>query len=89
MAKTQEKTKTPAKTSEKPIEIANVKPPSLMERNQPKKPTTLRVCGNTVPVNKGVAAEADPRVLRQRRKEALQKRGEREGKTYREDETRI
>ena len=80
MAQTKKQTK---------IEVPNVAPPSRMERNQPKSPTTLRVCGNPVKVVNGKAGEADPRILRARRKEALRKRGEKEGKTYLVDETRI
>lgn len=82
------KAKTQTKTQSK-IEVPNAAPPSRMERNQPKSPTTIRVCGNPVKVVNGKAGEADPRILRARRKEALEKRGKKDGKTYREDETRI
>ena len=95
MPATKTKTKTKAKTqTEKPrtedlIEFPNVQPSSRMARNLPHPPTTLRVCGNTIPVRSGKASEANPKVIRGRRREALKKRGEREGKTYSPDETRI
>lgn len=71
------------KTQSPKIEAPMVQPPSRMERNQPKKPATLRVCGNTIPVTNGKAEEADPKVLRARRKAELKRRG------LEADETRI
>lgn len=77
------------KQSTKTIEVPNVPPASRMERNRPHPPTTLQVCGTPIKVINGKAQEADPKVLRARRREALRKRGEREGKVYDVDETRI
>ena len=66
-----------AKTSKPTVKVnfPNVKPPSLSERNAPPKPTTIRVCGNVIPIINGKAAEADPRKLRRRAKEAARRRG--------------
>lgn len=77
MAKTKAKTRTkvsapPPKTK---VDFPNVKPSSLSERNAPSKPTTLRVCGNVIPVINGKAAEANPKILRRRAKEAARRRG--------------
>lgn len=91
MAKTKAKTTTKQTKNEPPaqetgnnkIGFPNVKPSSLSERNQPKKPVTLRVCGNTIPVRNGKAGESDPRELRRRRKALAKKRG------LKEDEERV
>ena len=94
--KTKKQTKKPAKKvelSETPVidgmqanaevDFPNVAPPSRSERNAPPTPTTLRVCGNTIPIINGKAAEADPKILRLRAMEAARRRG------GRIDETRI
>lgn len=52
-----------AQTKQK-VDFPNVAPPSLMERNLSKTPTSLRVCGNTIPVINGKAGESDPKKLR-------------------------
>jgi len=65
------------------VGFPNVTPPSRLARNQAKPPSTLRVCGNTIPVNDGKASEADPRKIRARKREYLKKRG------LKEDEERI
>ncbi len=70
MAKAKTKAKTKAKVS-----FPNVNPPALSERNAPKKPTTLRVCGNVIPVIDGKAAESDPKKLRRRAQQAARRRG--------------
>lgn len=65
------------------VDFPHVTPPSRMARNRPSLPTTLRVCGNTVPVNDGKAGEANPKVLRRKRMEANKRRG------LKEDEEQI
>lgn len=66
------KAKTKAKAK---VSFPNVKPSSQNERNLPKKPTTLRVCGNVIPIINGKAAESNPKVLRRRAKAAAKARG--------------
>lgn len=74
--KTQKKDKTPAREpGNNEIGFPNVPPPSLSERNQPKKPVTLRVCGNTIPVRNGRAGEADPVKIRRSRRAFAKNRG--------------
>lgn len=73
----------PKAKSKAKVEMPMVKPPSQMSRNQPRPPTTLRVCGNTVPVYDGKSAEADPKILRARKRAEMQRRG------LKIDETRI
>ena len=80
MAKTKTQTKTEKNNK---IGFPNVPPSSRSERNKPKKPVTLRVCGNTIPVRNGRAEESDPRELRRRRKALAKKRG------LKEDEERV
>lgn len=73
--KTTKKATKKATAPKKKIGFPQVKPPSLEKRNQPHSPITLQVCGNPVPVNDGIAAEADPKVLRRRAKAAAKRRG--------------
>ena len=51
--------------------MPNVSP---REGKLPARPKTLTVCGNTIPVRGGKAAEADPKVLRRRRRKAARDR---------------
>ena len=57
------------------VSFPNVKPPALSQRNLPKPPTTLRVCGNVIPVVNGKAAESNPKVLRRKAIAAARRRG--------------
>ena len=86
-------TKTKEKTKDKSanIEFPNAAPPSTLKRGQPKSkpPTTLRVCGNTIPVRDGKVGESDPTILRERKNAELSRRGKKTGKPYDPDETRI
>lgn len=72
MAKAKAKAKATKKTDGNKVGFPNVSP---RLGNLPPKPTTIRVCGNVIPVVNGKATEADPKVLRRKAKAAAKQRG--------------